>query len=320
MLEIIKPFADFESAARTVLSYLHQRLGFKLWMVTRTQGEDWITLQVEDHGYGVKEGDVFCWSDSFCSRMVEGKGPCIAPQVKTIPAYVEAPIGKQVSIGAYVGIPLVLSDGSLFGTLCAIDPDPQSEWIKEELSTVELLAKLLSTILENELKYKEQARNLERIHAEAMSDILTKLYNRRGWEKLLAAEEKRCQQYGYAAGVIYIDLDDLKKVNDTEGHIAGDRLIYHAGQSIRLAVREQDIIARLGGDEFAVLGIECDQQQIQQLAKRIQASLNTEKIRASVGYASRHPSQGLTVACEEADQKMYQCKRQKKELSTNDDC
>ncbi|MDR9404962.1 MAG: sensor domain-containing diguanylate cyclase [Halothece sp. Uz-M2-17] len=312
MLETISPFADFESAARSVLSYLYQRLGFQLWMVTRTQEEDWITLQVEDHGYGVKEGAVFCWSDSFCSRMVNGEGPCMAPRVSSIPAYVEAPIGKQVSIGAYIGIPIVLSDGSLFGTLCAIDPDQQSEAITEELPTIELLAKLLSTVLENELKYNEQARHLERLETESMSDVLTELYNRRGWEKLLLAEEKRCQRYGHPAGVICIDLDDLKPINDSQGHAAGDRLIYEAAQTIYSAVREQDITARVGGDEFAVLGIECNAMQIQTLAERVEALLAEVGISASVGWAVRHPTKGLTAAVEEADEKMYECKHSKK--------
>lgn len=75
-------------------------------MVTRTEGEDWIVLPAEDRGYDVKEGDVFRWTDSFCSQMVEGRGPCIAPQSDLIPAYANAPIGQQVSIAAYVGLPL----------------------------------------------------------------------------------------------------------------------------------------------------------------------------------------------------------------------
>ncbi len=318
MLDPISPFSDFESAAHSVLSYLHQQFGFQLWMVTRTQGEDWIMLQVEDHGYGVKEGDVFCWSDSFCSRMVKGEGPRLAPCVTTVPAYREAPIGQQVSIGAYVGIPIVLSDGSLFGTLCAIDPDPQSEAIQGEFPTLELLAKLLSTILENELKYNQQARHLERLEVEAMNDVLTQVYNRRGWENLLAAEEKRCQRYGHPAGVICIDLDNLKPINDSQGHAVGDQLIYQAAQTIHSAVREQDIIARIGGDEFMVLGVECDATQIQSLAERVQSSLAEAKISASIGCAARHPSKGLAVAVEEADQKMYERKRTKKSAPVTD--
>lgn len=50
-------FSDFETAGRAVLAFLHRRLGFDLWMVTRTEGDDWIVLQSEDHGYGVAPGD-----------------------------------------------------------------------------------------------------------------------------------------------------------------------------------------------------------------------------------------------------------------------
>ena len=309
MLESIGPFTDFDSAAHHVLTFLRQRLTFDLWAVTRREENDWIMLQVEDHGYGVKEGSVFCWSDSFCSRMVEGEGPCIAPNVSAVQAYLEAPIGRQVSIGAYIGIPIVLSDGSLFGTLCAINTHSMPEAITEELPMLRVLANLLSTILENELKGNDQQRQIERMEAEAMSDVLTELYNRRGWENLLQAEELRCQRYGHPAGIIYIDLDNLKPINDTKGHAAGDKLIYTAGKTIKSALREQDIVARVGGDEFAVLAVECNQRQIKGLVDRITNALEQESIEASVGYAARHSSEGLWVACEKADQKMYECKR-----------
>lgn len=138
---------DFEGAAHAVLSFLHLRMGFGLWMVTRTEGEDWIVLQAEDHGYGVTEGTVFRWADSFCSRMVEGDGPRVAPDSDSVPAYATAAIGRHVKIGAYVGVPLRRGDGSLFGTLCAIDPQIQAESIVEEQQLIELLAGLLSTLL-----------------------------------------------------------------------------------------------------------------------------------------------------------------------------
>ena len=68
-------FQTFQEASEAVLNHLHEILGFDLWMVTRTEGEDWIVLQAADQGYGVSKGDVFRWTDSFCSRMVEGLGP-----------------------------------------------------------------------------------------------------------------------------------------------------------------------------------------------------------------------------------------------------
>ena len=89
-------FDDFKAASTEVMNYLHSQLGFKLWMVTRTESEDWIVLNANDHGYEVAPGDVFRWTDSFCSRMVKGQGPRIAPSSKAVPAYAAAPIGQQV--------------------------------------------------------------------------------------------------------------------------------------------------------------------------------------------------------------------------------
>jgi diguanylate cyclase len=116
---------DFETAGRSVLAFLHERFGFGLWMVTRTEGEDCIVPQAEDHGCRVTPGTVFRWADSFCSEMVKGHGPRIAPDSDVVPADAAGPIGRQVAIGAYIGVPLLNADGSLFGTLRAIDPARQ---------------------------------------------------------------------------------------------------------------------------------------------------------------------------------------------------
>ncbi len=305
----VQGFSDFDSAAHAVLGFLHARIGFDLWMVTRTEGQDWIVLQASDHGYGVEEGDVFRWADSFCCQMVAGYGPRIAPRSDEIPAYAIAPIASQVQIGAYIGVPLTCSDGSLFGTLCAIHPTPQSETITSELPLVELLARLLSTILGADLHAAEQTRYAERARAELMSDVLTGLYNRRGWENLLASEEKRCQQLGYSACVISIDLDGLKQVNDSQGHAKGDELLRQTAQALLSTVRWQDVVARLGGDEFAILGVECDLSVGNLLMERIQTTLKAVQVEASLGIAPRDPSSGLFQAWVEADQAMYVCKR-----------
>ncbi|HEY9638865.1 MAG TPA: sensor domain-containing diguanylate cyclase [Coleofasciculaceae cyanobacterium] len=304
----IQSFPDFASAVHAILDYLHQRLGFDLWMVTRTEGDDWIVLQANDHGYGVKAGAVFRWTDSFCSRMVNDNGPRIAPCSSTVPAYATAPIASQVPIGAYVGVPLT-HNGALFGTLCAIHPTPQPEAIATELPLVELMAKLLSTILHIELAASEQLRRAERSHVEAMHDGLTDLYNRRGWDQLLEFEEKRCEQYGHSACAISIDLDGLKQVNDTQGHAKGDELIRRAGQVLQQSVRKQDIVARVGGDEFAVLCVECNRDSGKQLLERLQSALKDTGVEASLGMAERHPGCSLYRTYEAADEAMYGCKR-----------
>src|SRR5262245_48517898 len=119
-------FKDFESASRSVLQFMHKRLGFSFCMVTRNQGEQGMILRAEDHEYGFGEGSVYPWADSFCSRMISGRAPRVAPQAMQIPAYAESPFSKTMTIGAYIGVPLRNEDGSLFGTLCAIDSKPKT--------------------------------------------------------------------------------------------------------------------------------------------------------------------------------------------------
>ena len=298
-------FLNFESAARAVLSFLHRRVGFNLWMVTRTEGEDWIVLQAEDHGYGVTDGTVFRWADSFCSRMVAGLGPRIAPRSNDIPAYASAPIGRQVEIGAYVGVPLRGNDGALFGTLCAIDPLAQPASIVQEQELIEVMGALLSSLLETEMQYANEVRRAEKAQAEALTDALTGLFNRRGWVQLLAGEESRCRRHGHPASVLVIDLDDLKRENDSRGHFAGDQVIARAGSVISAVARSQDVAARVGGDEFALLAVECDRSQSAALISRLTEALAAAGIRASMGGAVRDPGRGLQLAWEDADQAMY---------------
>lgn len=307
-------FDDFEAASRAVLAYLHQRLGFSLWMMTRTEGVDWIVLQAEDHGYNVTDGTVFRWADSFCSQMVLGRGPRVAPRAQDIPVYAAAPIGQQVPIGAYIGVPLARGDGSLFGTLCAIDPRPQQESIRDDLPLIELLARLLGAILDSKLKEVEQARLLERTLQEALTDALTGLLNRHGWERTIAAEETRARRYGSPACVLIVDLDDLKQVNDAGGHAQGDALIRSAADCIRSAVRQSDTVARVGGDEFAILSIECDATGSEATFNNVIDALSSKGIRASVGKAIRDPRLGLIEAMAEADRAMYAAKAQRRAL------
>ena len=303
---------SFCVASREVLRYLHARLGFDLWMVTRTQDRDWIVLEAEDHGYEVKNGDVFQWADSFCSRMVAGLGPRIAPRSDSVRCYAEAPIGQQVEIGAYIGLPLKGKKGELFGTLCAIDPQPQPEHIVEELPQIEVLAKLLEAVLASEQRANEEARRADRAEAQAMTDSLTGLFNRRGWDQLLSAEEERCSRYAHPAVVIMVDLDDLKVVNDRLGHSRGDELIQSAAHIIRENVRKTDIVARVGGDEFMLLAIECSEHGGPLIVERLEGALEAAGIAASIGSAYRHTATTLLEASQRSDEAMYECKRRRK--------
>lgn len=247
--------SDFEDTAREVLSFLRQRLGFDLWMVTRANGDDWTVLHCEDHGYEVQPGSVLRWSDSFCSEMVNGNGPRIAPDAQLVPCYAVAPIREQLTIHSYIGVPLLLSDGSLFGTLCAIDPNCQPEKIKDDQELIEMVGKVLSKILQMELRADEEASRAERFEAQAFRDGLTGLYNRAGWEQLAVGQESRNRRFGNSTAVLVIDLDDLKIINDGEGHAAGDDAIKRAAFALTQASRTDDIVARLGAMSLGSLAL-----------------------------------------------------------------
>jgi diguanylate cyclase (GGDEF)-like protein len=307
MTQVLPP--DFERAGQAVLEFLHRRLGFSLWMVTRVQGDDFIILQAKDEGYGVNPGTVIRWADSFCWQMVKGNGPRVAPDSEAVPAYAAAPVGRQVPIKAYIGVPLTHADGRLFGTLCAIDPARQPDAIVEEQDLIELLASMLSAILDSELKLSEEVRRNEHLELEALVDPLTSLLNRRAWDRLLAREEERCRRYGHTATVFVIDLDQLKEVNDTAGHAAGDALLVRVATALREVVRDIDIVARLGGDEFGLIAVECDSAGAELLLGRLREALDERQVRASVGLAVREASGGLARAWEQADRLMYAQKR-----------
>lgn len=308
----MQPFQGFQEAAQHVLQFLHSRLGFSLWMVTRTEGDDWIVLIAKDDHYGMEKGTVLRWSESFCARMVRGLGPQIAPRSAEISAYATAPIGRQVPIAAYIGIPLYWPDGRLFGTLCAIDPQPQPEIIQAELPLLYLQARLLSSLIAADLTTQEITRSLQQARQEAQVDFLTGLYNRRGWDALLAVEEERCKTYGSPALAMVVDIDDLKQVNDSQGHACGDTIISTVADCLKQSVRTSDIVARLGGDEFALLMVELREIDKSLLVRCIQQALRSKGISASIGWAVRSPTMTLAETVEKADAHMYLCKRQRK--------
>jgi diguanylate cyclase (GGDEF)-like protein/PAS domain S-box-containing protein len=99
-----------------------------------------------------------------------------------------------------------------------------------------------------ELKRLEQ-----RMQALSTKDELTGLYNRRGFAGLADHRLKVAERQGSDVTLLFADLDNLKTVNDTFGHLAGDRTIKDAARILAKACRESDVVARLGGDEFAIL-------------------------------------------------------------------
>jgi diguanylate cyclase (GGDEF)-like protein/PAS domain S-box-containing protein len=109
---------------------------------------------------------------------------------------------------------------------------------------------------------------LRRTQDEADTDSLTGLLNRRGFEKRFRQEGQ-----GSSCGILALDLDGFKQINDRLGHDAGDQVLVEVARRLRAAVREGDLIVRLGGDEFVVVLIRSDETMNRTVAERIRASL-----------------------------------------------
>jgi diguanylate cyclase (GGDEF)-like protein len=109
----------------------------------------------------------------------------------------------------------------------------------------------------------------DRLEQEALVDPLTGLFNRRGLERDLRLERARAQRYGQRFSVVVIDLDGLKAVNDSDGHLAGDLYLRSLAESLRQVLRQGDEAYRIGGDEFVVLLPEVNEARAELVVERV---------------------------------------------------
>ncbi|KAB0670145.1 bifunctional diguanylate cyclase/phosphodiesterase [Oryzomonas sagensis] len=121
----------------------------------------------------------------------------------------------------------------------------------------------------------------------ATRDPLTNLYNQRVFWELLGYEVGRAERHDYSFGLLLIDLDNFKCVNDTHGHLFGDKFLTKVGATIHECLRKGDILARYGGDEFTVAIVEADKEQVYMVANRIREALEEMAVVSAEGITVR---------------------------------
>jgi diguanylate cyclase (GGDEF)-like protein len=156
------------------------------------------------------------------------------------------------------------------------------------------------------------AQALRRERRAAVTDSLTGLLNRRGFDERLREEIGRASRTGRPLTLLLADCDDLKRINDGAGHEAGDRVLEAFASLLREQKRLTDIAGRLGGDEFAVLLPETGGEEATTVAERLLARLSTvgeTPITASIGLAM-FPEDGTTSSAllRAADRALYAAK------------
>lgn len=186
----------------------------------------------------------------------------------------------------------------------------------DNLSTLGASTPMSALDRENK-QLKARVAELERL---VVCDTLTPLFNRRHFMDELDRWCWRTHRYGGEYGLLFIDVDNLKAVNDSNGHMAGDMLLVGIAKALQGAVRRSDIAARIGGDEFAVLLDNIPASELPGKAERITKVVSKLQIvhqskalvpSISAGYTAIEPGVKPAELMLRADRSMYAAKQAK---------
>jgi diguanylate cyclase (GGDEF)-like protein len=177
-------------------------------------------------------------------------------------------------------------------------------------------AELLTAIGEQVAVALENAHSFDDAYRASITDPLTDLYNRRFFDARLRQEYQRVRRTGKTLGLMFVDLDRFKQINDTLGHEAGNLVLTQVARIIRQNCRSADVAARWGGDEFTVLLTESEPSSLETIARRVREGIRTTnwgpvgEITATIGLAvlpqDASTLEGLLQAADEA---MYLAKK-----------
>jgi two-component system cell cycle response regulator len=177
-----------------------------------------------------------------------------------------------------------------------------------------------TTLLRFSLQDQIELDASRRVYDASVRDALTGMLNRRYFEERLAGEFCYAARHGSSLCVLFIDVDNFKRINDEFGHQAGDEVLREVANQLRTAVRAEDVAARFGGEEFAVLARGIDVTAARTFAERLRTCVertsitwrqNRLKVTVSVGLSHNHAGGAVTKPEQllaAADQALYAAK------------
>jgi diguanylate cyclase (GGDEF)-like protein/PAS domain S-box-containing protein len=173
-------------------------------------------------------------------------------------------------------------------------------------------------IFDDDRERVQSQQRLDELQELALMDPVTGVGNRRYAEMTLRARLDDLARYGWGLGVLFVDLDDFKLVNDSNGHVAGDEALRAAARTLAAAVRGTDSVARWGGDEFVAICPTADLAALRAAGERVRALVSSASITAEHGRVALRVSVGGAVAratddpgtlIARADDAMYRAKQ-----------
>ncbi len=333
-----RSFSSHEEAMETVLHAVGEFLGMRTSFLSNISRKDNRLTVVGAHsfegGLPLAAGMEIPLSHAFCDMIASAPvlAPLVLEDVRHNPRALAHPSTKAFpGVGSYIGVPVTLTDGTFFGTLCAADAEIQS-FSSQHPSLMIVLARLLATQIEREQeliqrRYAESC--LRQAHYElqeahdslatlAITDPVTDLPNHRAVLSAVDSALAHARQREEHCAVCFVDLDHFKTINDTYGHTAGDSVLYEVGQLICRHIRQHDFFGRWGGEEFVtVINIDSETDALK-IAERLRSLIANHlfpigdgiRLTASLGVAiSPLHAIDRSSLIDAADKAMYEAKR-----------
>ena len=203
------------------------------------------------------------------------------------------------------------TDDVVAGLDAGADDYPTKPFERNELRARLRVGKRILTLQDGLIRAREDLR------FQATHDALTGIWNRRAVFDLLQRELERATRSLSATGLLMLDLDHFKEVNDTYGHLAGDAVLREAAARVIQVVRSYDLVGRHGGEEFLVVLPGCDSNQVLQSAERVRATIEATpiivgrfaiRVTVSVGATSATSGTSEKELLGIADAALYQAK------------
>jgi diguanylate cyclase (GGDEF)-like protein len=227
----------------------------------------------------------------------------------------------ELDLAALAVVPIVARNGFRGALSVSVSAQPERLLLsKELLEQLTGVAALAASAIEN-------GRLVDKLHHRASHDGLTGLLNRVGFRQRMDAAIARAEGRSEPVGLLFVDLNDFKDVNDRHSHEAGDELLRQVAQRLDATARSGDAVARLGGDEFAIVLTDASQEQLAAAEQRVREVFSepfrlhqaTVSLGASVG-GGVWPKHGRAVSelVRSADAAMYRDKARARAQSVQD--
>jgi diguanylate cyclase (GGDEF)-like protein len=216
--------------------------------------------------------------------VIDHMRPCIVSDIRDDP-FGANPMLTAHGLRSYAGFPII-AEGKAIGVIYTLDREPR-HYSEEDQNFMRILSFRVASALTN-------ARLFAELEMLSIQDELTGLYNRRGVLQRAERIFRRAHRFGEPLSILAIDVDNLKEVNDTHGHSAGDELLIETARRLQYVGRDVDVVGRMGGDEFIIVLVHTTAEQARAVAHRLIMHVRAAPVR--VGDEMIHTSVSVGIA------------------------